>query len=220
LAAGQSRRMDGPDKLFLPLLGAPLLSHTLAAFEAAQSVVSVVLVLSLTNLEQGKALVQKRGFAKVQQICLGGPRRQDSVRAGLEHLAPQPWVIVHDGARPCVEPDLIERGLAEAARWGSAVAAVPAKDTVKLAGDDMTVQKTLERRNLWLAQTPQIFAWDVLHQAHRQADIDVTDDAALVERLGHPVHLYLGSHANMKVTTPEDVLIAEAFLRSRKGHAP
>ncbi len=219
MAAGQSRRMDGVDKLFLPLLGIPLLAHTLAAFEAAPSIQSVVLVLSPANLEQGKTVVQEQGFAKVHQVCLGGERRQDSVQRGLEHLAPHPWVVIHDGARPCVDSRLIERGLKEATRWGSAVAAVPVKDTVKVVGGQGMVTETLDRQKLWVVQTPQVFPWDVLQRAYRQTGIDATDDAALVERLGHPVHIFFGSYANIKVTTREDMLIAEALLRRREGLA-
>ncbi len=219
VAAGQSLRMEGVDKLFLPLLGIPLIAHTLAAFEAAPSIQSVVLVLSPANLEQGKTLVKEHGFAKVRQVCLGGESRQDSVRRGLEHLAPHPWVIVHDGARPCVEPELIERGLKEAERWGSAVAAVPVKDTIKVVGEQGMVMETPDRQKLWAVQTPQVFSWDVFQQAYGQMGIEATDDATLVERLGHPVHIFFGSYANIKVTTREDVLVAETLLRSREGVA-
>ena len=217
VAAGESRRMEGVDKLFLPLLGRPLLSHTLASFEAVPRIQSIELVLSASNLEQGKTLVQEQGFSKVDQVCLGGERRQDSVRRGLEHLAPHPWVIIHDGARLCVEPALIERGLEEAARWGSAVAAVPMKDTVKAVGGGGDVRETLDRRRLWTVQTPQIFPWEVVHQAYQRQDATVTDDAGLVELLGYPVHVYFGSYANIKVTTREDGLVAETLLRRREG---
>lgn len=211
--------MEGVDKLFLPLLGAPLLSHTLAAFEAVPWIQSIVLVLSADNLERGQALVRENGCSKVNEICLGGERRQDSVRQGLERLAPHPWVVVHDGARPCVEPKLIERGLEEAVCWGSAVAAVPMKDTVKVVSGHGEVQETLDRRGLWIVQTPQIFSWETLHQAHRRRDVTVTDDATLVELLGHPVHVYFGSYANIKVTTRQDGLVAEALLQHRKRPA-
>lgn len=219
VAAGQSRRMEGVDKLFVPLLGMPLLAHTLAAFEVTSSVQTVVLVLSQANLEKGEALVKEQGLAKVHQVCLGGARRQDSVRQGLERLPPCPWVIIHDGARPCVEPQLIERGLEEATRWGSAVAAVPVKDTIKVVGDQGTVVETPDRRRLWAAQTPQIFPREVLRQAYRQEEFTATDDAALVERMGHAVHLFFGSYANIKVTTQDDALLAEALLLRRKGLA-
>ncbi len=216
VAGGQSQRMDGVDKLFLPLIGKPLLSYTLAAFEASTVVHSMVLVLSASNLDQGKELVREDGFQKVTKVCEGGDTRQESVRLGLEQLTPLPWVIVHDGARPCVEPGIIERGLKEAARWGSAAAAVPVTDTLKIVQKDGMVRETPDRRAFWAAQTPQIFPRDVLMDAHQQRDIATTDDAELVERMGHPVHVYFGSYSNIKVTTREDALMAEALLKRRK----
>lgn len=215
-AAGQSARMEGVDKLFAPLLGAPLLAHTLDAFEATPSIEAIVLVLSVESLERGKALVKEHRFTKVCAICSGGPRRQDSVGNGLQHVPPLPWVAVHDGARPCVTPELIARGLEEAARFGSAVAAVPVKDTIKVVGAGGLVQATPDRTSLWAVQTPQIFPKDLLLQAYKQfGKATATDDASLMERAGHPVHVYLGSYGNIKVTTPEDLAIAEALLRTQ-----
>lgn len=215
VAAGQSRRMDGQDKLFLPLLGRPLLSYTLDILQRVHLVREVVLVLSQSDLDRGKALVAERRFHKVTSVCLGGPRRQDSVRLGLQALSPCDWVVVHDGARPCVEPELVERGLEEARKWGSAVAAVPVHDTLKIADGQGRVVTTMDREGLWTAQTPQVFPSEILRAAHEQSDETATDDAALVERLGRPVHLYTGSHANIKVTTPDDLLMAEAVLLHR-----
>ena len=216
VAGGQSQRMEGVDKLFVPLLGEPLLSYTLAAFEASAVVHSMVLVLSASNIDRGKELVSERGFRKVVKVCEGGDTRQESVRRGLEQLAPLPWVIVHDGARPCLEPGIIERGLKEAARWGSAVAAVPVTDTLKIVQKNGMVRETPDRRAFWAAQTPQIFPRDVLTDAHRQRDVSTTDDASLVERMGHPVHVYFGSYSNIKVTTREDALMAEMLLKRRE----
>ncbi len=219
VAAGQSRRMDGPDKLFLPLLGRPLLVYTLDTLQRVDGVQEVVLVLSQSNLEQGRALVTEREFHKVTSVCLGGPRRQDSVRLGLQELSPCDWVVVHDGARPCVEPELVERGLEEARKWGSAVAAVPVHDTLKSADSEGRVVATVDREGVWAVQTPQVFPWETLREAHEQIGETATDDAALVERLGQPVHLYTGSRTNIKVTTRDDLRMAEAVLRHR-GEAP
>ena len=217
VAAGGSTRMNGLDKIFISILGEPLLSYTVAAFEAAPSVESITLVLSADNLGRGEALVREKGYRKVRQVCVGGEQRQESVRRGLDAMSPLPWVVVHDGARPCVDPELIERGLTEAIRWGSAVAAVQAKDTVKMvSGNEQEVEETLDRSKVWLAQTPQVFSWDVLCKAHAQEGVSATDDAALVEGMGHRVHVYSGSYANVKVTTREDVLFAEAILRDRE----
>ena len=219
VAAGLSRRMDGPDKLFLPLLGRPLLVYTLDTLQSVDCVQEVVLVLSQSNLEQGRALVTGREFHKVTSVCLGGPRRQDSVRLGLQALSPCDWVVVHDGARPCVEPELVERGLEEARKWGSAVAAVPVHDTLKSADNEGRVVATVDREGVWATQTPQVFSWEALLEAHSQVGETATDDAALFERLGQPVHLYTGSRTNIKVTTRDDLRMAEAVLRHR-GEAP
>ncbi len=215
VAAGASRRMGGRDKVFLPLLGKPLIGYTLQAFHASPLVDAIVLVLSQHNVADGRRLVQQAGFHKVRDICTGGQRRQDSVRCGLERLADMHWVLVHDGARPCVDASLIERGLRHAAETGAATAAVPVKDTIKLAGADMLVDRTLPRDQLWAVQTPQVFLKSLLMEAHQRVVEDVTDDASMVERMGGKVRLFMGSYENIKVTTPEDIAIAEALLRAR-----
>lgn len=220
VAAGSSRRMGGRDKLFLPLLGRPLLSYTIQAFQASPQVDTIVLVLAQHNLAQGRRLVQECGFHKVRAICTGGQRRQDSVRRGLERLADVHWVLVHDGARPCVDAGLIDRALRQVTETGAATAAVPVKDTIKLAGADMLVDRTLPRDQLWAVQTPQVFLRSLLAEAHQRVAEDVTDDAAMVERIGGKVRLFMGSYENIKVTTPEDVAIAEALLRARGGGGP
>ena len=216
VAAGQSRRMEGVDKTLMDILGQPLLAYSLAAFEAAPSIESVVLVLRPSSIESGKALVEAHGFRKVRSIQAGGERRQDSVRNGVECLDDQEWAVVHDGARPCIGPDLIEQGLDEAIRWGSAVAAVPVTDTIKVRGCDGQVESTLDRSKLWAAQTPQIFPLQRLRDAFNQVTDTVTDEAALMEQAGHPVHLYFGSYSNIKVTTREDAAIVEALLKQRQ----
>ncbi len=222
VAAGESRRMAGVDKIFTPLLGLPLIAHTVEAFEAYPSVGSLVLVLSRDRVELGYDLAQERGWRKVT-ICQGGPRRQDSVRLGLERLSEEKcsWVAVHDGARPCIGPLLSEgllgRGITTAYETGAAVAAVPAKDTIKVVSRDGLVEATPPRATLWMVQTPQIFRYDLLLEAHRACQETVTDDASIVEVLGHRVKVFMGSYSNLKVTTPEDLIVAEAILRATKG---
>ncbi|MDD5083195.1 MAG: 2-C-methyl-D-erythritol 4-phosphate cytidylyltransferase, partial [Dehalococcoidales bacterium] len=141
----------------------------------------------------------------------------DSVAAGLSRLKDYRWVVVHDGARPLLTEDLIHRGLIEAREAGAAVAAVPVKDTIKLAGDDKIVQQTLPRHNLWAVQTPQVFSFDIITKAYRQLTGEVTDDAEAVERSGHHVKLYMGSYDNIKITTPDDLTLAEVLWRKRGG---
>lgn len=216
VAAGKSARMGGVDKTFAPLLGTPLVIHTLAHFEAFPLVTEIVLVLAADYLEQGQRLVQSHNYHKVTRLCAGGERRQDSVRCGLEALRPCQWVIVHDGARPCLDQLMLQRGLAAVKETGAAVAGVPVKDTIKVVSPQRKVLDTPAREALWAAQTPQIFQYELLWEAHRRCIETVTDDAAMIESLGHPVTMFPGSYENLKVTTPEDLTIAEALLKGRK----
>ena len=214
VAAGRSTRMGGVDKTFAPILGVPLVAHTLDRFESCPQVDQVVLVLSEDSLDRGRALVQERDYRKVAHVCAGGQRRQDSVRNGLELLTPCEWVLVHDGARPCLDQAMLRRGLDAAAEFGSAVAGVPVKDTIKKVTQDQMVSETPDRSQLWAAQTPQVFRYGLLLAAHRTCTEDVTDDAAMVEALGHPVKMFQGSYENIKVTTTDDLVIAELFLKA------
>jgi 2-C-methyl-D-erythritol 4-phosphate cytidylyltransferase len=211
-AAGRSERMGGRDKLFVVVRGKPLLAHTLTAFDVCPGVHRVVLVLSPENMERGRELVAEGGFDKVAAVCQGGERRQDSVRNGLEALAPCQWVVVHDGARPLVTAELIERGLEAAKETGAAIAALPIRDTVKEVEPLGLIGRTLSRGQLWAAQTPQVFRYDILRQAHQQAQGEATDDATLVEKLGYQVKVFEGSLGNIKVTTAADLALVETFL--------
>ena len=216
VAAGGSTRMGGRDKLFGEVAGGPLLAHVLAPIQSCPLVQNIALVLSSASLERGRRLVAGCGLDKVSAVCQGGPRRQDSVRLGLEALGPCDWVLVHDGARLLIEP-VIEAGLAAARESGAAVPALPIVDTVKIAGPDGAVASTVDRRRLWAAQTPQVFRYDLLMRAHQEVAADVTDDAAMLEALGLPVKLYPGSPLNIKVTNPDDLRLAEALLSETRG---
>jgi len=216
VAAGSSRRMGGVDKVFAPLGGKPILARVVDAFEACQSVHQVVIVVSKQNLNKCRQLVAEQRWSKVTEVCPGGKRRQDSVAAGLSQLENCDWVVIHDGARPLVTVDLIKQGLTEARETGAAVAAVPVTDTIKVAGDDRIVHQTLPRQNLWAVQTPQVFRLDIIAEAYRQAEGEVTDDASLVERLGYKVKLYRGAYDNIKVTTPDDLALAEILWQRRE----
>ena len=215
VAAGRSTRMGGVDKTFAPLLGQPLIAHTLDRFEEWAPAGEVVLVTAAESVARGRELALRRGYRKVTHVCSGGERRQDSVRAGLERLSPCDMVLVHDGARPCLDAALLQRGLDAAAEYGAACAGVPVKDTIKEVGADGLVQSTPDRARLWQAQTPQLFAYELLLDAHRHCLAEATDDAAMVESRGHPVRMFLGAYENLKVTTPEDLTLAEAFLKLR-----
>lgn len=214
VAAGESRRMGGLDKITALLRGKPLLFYSLRVFEECPGVGQVVLVVSPKNMEWARSWIAEGSWRKVRAICPGGLRRQDSVREGLRHLSPCRWVVIHDAARPCLEPELISKGLEAARETGCAVAAVQVKDTIKEVGADLSVVATLPRDQLWAVQTPQVFQWEMIQEAHQRVQEDVTDDAAMVERLGYRVKVFLGSYTNLKVTTPEDLLLADAFLRA------
>ena len=214
VAAGSSSRMKGIDKTFAPLAGRPLIAHTLARFEEFPPVAEIALVLAADQISQGRELVGRYGYRKISQVCAGGERRQDSVRAGLEALAPCRWVIIHDGARPGVDAALLQRGLDAARRSpeGTAIAAVPVKDTIKVVSPELEITDTLDRSTLYAAQTPQIFRYDRLRQAHAQFAGDATDDAAMVESLGYRVTVFMGSWRNLKVTTPEDLAVMAEWV--------
>ena len=214
VAAGQSRRMEGIDKLFALLLGRPLLSHLLDGFCASPLVDEIVLVLGQETMDAGKALAQDSPRRDAIRFCLGGERRQDSVRRGLDALSPCEWVAVHDGARPLAKPELLAKGLEAAQETGAAVPVIPLSDTVKIVDSEGWVVETPARERLWAVQTPQVFRRELLAEAHRTVSDAVTDDAAMVERLGRRVRVFPGSPANLKVTRREDLLVAEALLGS------
>ena len=210
-AAGESQRMGEVDKVFALLGGESILTRVVDAFQECNLIDQIVVVLSEQNLERGRQSVAEQRWSKVVDVCAGGGRRQDSVAAGLRRLSNCDWVVIHDGARPLVTVDLINRGLEAAKETGAAVAAVPVTDTIKLAGDDRIVHQTPPRQNLWAVQTPQVFRIDIITEAYSRANGDVTDDASLVEQLGYRVKLYMGAYDNIKITTPDDLALAEVL---------
>lgn len=210
--------MEGVDKTFAPILGLPLVIHTIDRFELSPLVHQIVLVVSKDSLGRARELTRQRGYKKVSSVFPGGRRRQDSVRLGLEQLSACDWVMVHDGARPCLDNSILERGMEAAKQHGSAVAGMPVKDTMKLVTSTQMVKETPDRSLLWAAQTPQIFRYRDLWDAHHSSSNDVTDDAAMIEALGYPVKMFLGSYENIKVTTADDLTIAETFLKSASLH--
>jgi 2-C-methyl-D-erythritol 4-phosphate cytidylyltransferase len=207
VAAGTSQRMVGINKLFASLKGKPLLAWSVDTCQRYRLVQQIVLVLNDENLARGQKLKKERGWSKVT-LCQGGARRQDSVKEGLKQIRGCDLVMIHDGARPFLTPDLIEDGLKAVGETKAAVAAVPVKDTIKLTADEKLVGETLQRERLWAAQTPQMFSFDVITRAYENLATEITDDAAAVERLGHEVQLYMGDYKNIKVTTAEDLALA------------
>ena len=157
-AAGEGQRMGGMDKIFAQLGGVPVLARVIEVFDRCQAISQIVVVVSQEKVERCQQLVAEHSWPKVIKVCAGGKRRQDSVAKGLSRLKGCNWVVIHDGARPLVTEELIERGLTEAGQTGAAVAAVPVTDTIKVAGDDRIVQETPPRDTLWAVQTPRYFA--------------------------------------------------------------
>lgn len=213
VAAGESRRMSGVDKVFALLGGKPVVAWVVDAFDGCDQVSQIVVVVGEKNLEWCRQIINTKGWSKPIEVCAGGRRRQDSVAAGLKRLNNCQWVVIHDGARPLVTKDLIEQGLNTAKETGAAVAAIPVTDTIKSADDDRIVHETLPRQNLWAVQTPQVFRFDIIAEAYRRAKGEVTDDASLVERLGYRVKLYMGAYDNIKITNPDDLALAGALLK-------
>lgn len=222
VAAGASRRMQSKDKLWTPLAGRIILARTVDVFQQSPLIETIVIVTSRERLEDTKALSQQEGWHKVVTVVTGGARRQDSVGSGLDALAEiQPqcrWVMIHDAARPLVTQDILEVGLQAAQRHQAAIAAMPVKDTIKEVHDGK-IHATPDRSHLWVVQTPQVFSFPLIRQAHQHAlaQQDMTDDATLLERLGHAVYVFPGSYTNIKITTLEDLFIADALLRGQRG---
>jgi 2-C-methyl-D-erythritol 4-phosphate cytidylyltransferase len=215
IGAGNSQRM-GVDKIFAPLAGKPLLTWTVDVSQQYDGIDQIAIVLNENNISSGRKLVNQNSWSKVVNVVLGGRRRQDSVKAGISSLKDCDWIIIQDAARPFLTFKLLNDGLRAALKTGSAVSAVPVKDTIKQVNDEGMVDQTLQRQFLWAVQTPQVFRSDIIVKAYELVDSDVTDDASIVEKAGYKVMLYMGSYNNVKITTPEDMATAEVLARSYK----
>jgi len=220
VAAGEGKRMGGPiSKTFLPIAGRPLVLRTLDRFFSTRSVEKVVVVVAEKDIRRGQELIQSDPNLRHRPWLLqaGGASRQESVRHGLEKLGLDCEIVaIHDGARPFISAALIDRCVDEASRSGAAVIGVPVRDTIKVVSADHWVKATPARDTLWEIQTPQAFRKELIVEAHnwgRRQAIEATDDAMLVEQMGQPVFLLEGERTNIKITIPEDVLLAEALLR-------
>jgi 2-C-methyl-D-erythritol 4-phosphate cytidylyltransferase len=206
------------EKAFLPLAGRPLLAHSLRTFDAIPEISSAVLVVSADCRERARAVLQQQGPWRMPiEVACGGAERQDSVERGVECAeAAVELVVVHDAARPLVSGACVRACLDAAAAHGAAIAAVPARDSIKIVEDGRTIARTIDRRTVWLAQTPQVFTAALLRRALAAARTDgivATDESALVERLGVPVHVVEGEARNIKITVPSDLSWAEWLLR-------
>ena len=222
-AAGSSRRMgEKVNKPYLLLKGKPLLAYFIAVLENSSLVKDIIIVVRQQEVEYCKReIAEKYGFKKIKAIIVGGAERQDSVFCGLQALAPDTaWVAVHDGARPFLTDDLWVKLVEAASEYGAAVPGLPLRDTLKEIDRDGFIIKTLERGSIVAVQTPQVFAYQKLLSAYLKARDDnfmATDDAAIYEKYAGPVKIITGDAANVKITLPEDLIWAEAFLKARAG---
>ena len=216
VAGGKGSRMQSDiPKQFLHLAGKPLLMHTLSQCAAVVGVEKLVLVLPESHMDYWQELCAAYSFGIHHILVAGGPTRTDSVAHGVEALAGEVTLVaVHDGARPLISPEVIDGAFRLAATAGNAVVAVKAKDSIRYYDGHRT--EALDRSHIYQVQTPQIFSTSPLLEAlqNRDASKAYTDEASLMEALGHKIHLYEGDYRNIKVTTPEDLLLAEALLQA------
>ena len=219
LAAGQGKRMHSKiQKQFLEIGGKPVLYYSLHCFQESPLIRDIILVTGeemISYCEQ--EIVKKYGFSKVRKVTAGGKERYDSVYAGLLCCQDTDYVYIHDGARPFITEEMVQRGYEAVKRNNACVMGMPSKDTVKLADSSGYVKETPDRKIVWNIQTPQIFSYDLIRGAYesiRKKDMTgVTDDAMVVEQYKNtPVHIVEGAYENIKITTPEDILVAEKIL--------
>lgn len=219
-AAGMGKRMGASiNKQYLQLDGMPIVARTISVFEHSPLIDAIYLVIPSDEIPYCREhVVEACGFRKVVAIVAGGRERQDSVLNGLNamrgHVSDADVVLIHDGVRPLITEKLLQESIDVARNGDGALVAVPVKDTIKTVADGI-VAGTPHRETLWQAQTPQTFRFGVIYAAHRAAESDHftgTDDAALVERIGGQIRVVRGDYSNIKITTPEDLVFAEAFL--------
>ncbi|MCK4260353.1 MAG: 2-C-methyl-D-erythritol 4-phosphate cytidylyltransferase [Halanaerobiales bacterium] len=222
-AAGQGKRMGGDrSKQYLFLNNEMILTLTLQQLDKIERIVEMIVVVQASEVDFCKReIFEKNNFVTPYKIIVGGKERQDSVQMGLAVLQHDTdYVLIHDGARPLITTGLVIDALKQAEEYGTAILAVPLKDTVKVVNSSGFVETTPERSTLMAVQTPQIFRKELIIRAYQEAersDYQGTDDASLVEFIGEPVFLVQGSYENIKVTTPEDLLLAKEILRRRLG---
>ena len=220
LAAGQGKRMHSKiQKQFLEIGGKPILYYSMECFQKSPLIQDIILVTGEDMISYCQSeIVEKYGFTKGCKVTAGGKERYDSVYAGLLCCQDTDYVYIHDGARPFVTEEMIQRGYEAVKRTNACVMGMPSKDTVKLADPSGYIKETPDRKIVWNIQTPQIFSYDLIRGAYesiRKKDMsNVTDDAMVVEQeTGTKILLVEGSYQNIKITTPEDLAVAEAFLR-------
>lgn len=220
VAAGNSTRMQGSiSKQFIPLLSKPVIAHTLSAFEAADSIKEIVIVCRECDRSQIEEISEQENCRKVKAFAIGGATRSESVTAGINAASEDTThFAIHDGARPLILPEYIDRVVFAGIENKAAALAVPVTDTIKVVDDNGFIIDTPLRSTLRAAQTPQVFEKGLYLTALKEnIGADFTDDCALVETVGAKVQIVIGDYTNIKVTTPQDVPLAEGILRKRAG---
>ena len=219
VAAGSSSRMKGEDKLLLDLCGRPVIWHTIRLFQICPLINEIVIVTRTDLQGYIRSLCAAHSFDKVKSVVEGGSTRAHSVMCGLDHVSKKSGLVaIHDGARPLASQDVVENAVQKAAEYYAAAPAVPVKDTIKSA-DRHIVTHTPDRSTLFAIQTPQVFDYDLLRGALQKAldeKLPITVDCSAVEALGMSVYLSEGSEENIKITTPMDMLLAEAIYKRRE----
>jgi len=219
VAAGKGRRFGHKaSKALVKLNSRPVIAYSLALLNAQPQIREIVVAGNPENIQALRNIISKERIAKAVKVILGGKERRDSVANGLQAISPQAdFILIHDAARPFVTKKLVTSVIKEARKSGAAIAAVAVKPTIKKVARSLIVEKTLDRKSLWEAQTPQVFKKDLILKAYKRfKHLEATDDAMLVERLGAKVSVVSGSYSNIKITTPEDLLIAKGIARSWK----
>ena len=220
-AAGQGKRMKSElNKQYLSLLNKPILAHTLDVFQDCDLITEIIVVVREDEKDYcRREVIDKYNYNKVSALVKGGQSRQESVYNGLQSIDKADYILIHDGARPLLTNEILCESINQVKKHKAVGVAVPVKDTIKKVDNKGYVEKTPVRDKLWAIQTPQAFEYNLVSEAYSRAikeDFSGTDTSMLVERLGHKVKLIKGSYENLKITTPEDLINAEAIIKRRK----
>ena len=219
VCAGSSTRMQGRNEILLPLGDSSVIGNTMKAFQNCESVREIIIVAREGDIPEIKAEAQRAGITKLSECVTGGATRQESVISGMRCISKETeYIAVHDGARPLVKPEHIEKTIRDARVFGGAALGVPVKDTIKVV-DDGLVTDTPPRSSLYITQTPQVFRKKLYFEGvdfAMEHGLDFTDDCQLAEAVGGKIYMTAGDYTNIKITTPEDIMLAETLLKAER----
>lgn len=219
LAAGQGKRMEYEKNKIFIRIKKPIIIHTISAFEKNENIDEIFLVINKNEVEDMKKLVSNHDLNKVKKFIVGGETRQKSSYNGVKEAIDSNIVMVHDGARPFIRQNIIDKIIKQTNKFDACVVATPVKDTIKISKTDNFVEKTLDRSTLWAVQTPQSFKLEIIKKAHENAlktDFESTDETSLVEKIGIDVKLVKGDYDNIKITTPDDLFLADRIINENE----